>query len=101
LADINIDAAAGLIEADDAIDQSEQRPIFAGADVHPRTELAAALSNEDVAGDDFLAAKALHATALRVGITAVTGRTLAFLMSHCRYLQAFRRQVCLRLVATN
>ena len=40
------------------------------------------LPNQDIAGDDLLAAEPLHAAALAVGITPVAAGALTFLMCH-------------------
>jgi hypothetical protein len=45
--------------------------------------LGAALTDDDVAGDHFLAAELLHATVLCIGVAPVARGAYAFLMSHC------------------
>ena len=47
-----------------------------------RPELGAALTHDDVAGDDGLAAIFLHAETPPGGVAAVARRTARFLMSH-------------------
>src|SRR5690606_3486133 len=44
--------------------------------------LGAALTDKDVAGEDLLAAKLLHAEALRLGVATVARRTASFLVCH-------------------
>ena len=78
----NVDAATFLIEEDVAFDDGEDRVILAHADVAAWTPLGAALANDDVAGDDELAAVLLDAATLWIGVTTVTGRALTFLMCH-------------------
>src|SRR5699024_4620324 len=64
--------------------EGEQRVVSATADAHARVELGAALTHQDLAGVDLLAAEALHTEALRVGITTVTGAGCALLACHVR-----------------
>lgn len=59
--------------------QREQRVVAATADVHAGVEVGAALTDDDLAGVDLLAAEALDAEALSVGITTVTGGACALL----------------------
>ena len=75
-----------LGELDGAFAQSEQRVVLAATDVLAGMEVGATLANDDVAGDDMLAAIALHAEALRAGVTTITGRTKTFFMCHFLYL---------------
>src|SRR5690606_33324756 len=60
----------------------EQRAVAAEADVGARVEGGAALTHEDVASQNVLAAVFLHAEALGVGVATVTRRTAGYLMSH-------------------
>ena len=53
------------------------RPTFTA-----RVEVGAALADDDLAGLDELAAEALDAEALRVGVAAVTGGTKTLLVCH-------------------
>ena len=78
----NVDAAAFAIEEHAAINQGENRVIATHAHALAGVELGATLANDDVAGDDGLTAKLLHAEALAAGITTVTYGTLTFLMCH-------------------
>ena len=68
-------------------DLREQRVVRADADVRARAHRRAALANEDVAGQHVLAAEALHAQALGVGIAAVPGTAACLFMCHdcCSY----------------
>ena len=66
-----------------AIDQSEQGVIAADADALTRMDVGAALTDQDVAGQNKLTVAALDAEALGLGITTVLGRTYAFFMCHC------------------
>ena len=52
------------------------------ADVAAGGEFGAALANEDVAGDDGLSAKLLHAETLAFTVATVAGAALSFLMCH-------------------
>ena len=62
----DVDAAAFTIEDNLAVDQCEQRVILALAYAFARMKLGAQLTNEDVAGDDLLAAITLNTAALSV-----------------------------------
>jgi len=71
-----------LVVADGAVLQSEQRPVTAHADILAGMELGAALTNDDAAGDDGLAAEDLDPKTLRVTLAAVGGCSLTFFMRH-------------------
>src|SRR5688500_10169968 len=88
LSGVDVDAAAFLIEADDAIDEGKQRPILAGANIQAGAEFAAALPDDNRARGDFLAAETFDSPHLRVGIPTVAGRALTFLMCHFPRLRA-------------
>lgn len=60
----HIDAAGFAVKHDLAIDQREKRVITAATDAEARMHFGAALADDDVAGDDGLAAEFLHAEAL-------------------------------------
>src|SRR3954471_7153995 len=75
-------ATAFAVEVDLAVDQCEQRVIFALTDAFSGVELGAQLTDDDVAGDDFFAAETLHAAALTVGIATVAAGALTFFMCH-------------------
>src|SRR5436190_5840333 len=81
---IDIDSPAFLVEADHTIDQCEQSKILAHAHVGAGTELGAALTDDDVARNDSLAAEPLHAAALGVRVPTVASRALTLLMCHLR-----------------
>ena len=61
------------IGVDLAVDQREQRVVAAQAHARTRMELGAALADDDVAGDDSLAAELLHAETTASGVTTVAG----------------------------
>src|SRR6185369_5463501 len=65
-----------------AFTKCEERVVAAEADIVSRMELRAALTDEDLAAADRLAAKALHAEAPAGGVATVAGRTACFLVSH-------------------
>ena len=75
--------AAHALEVNAAIDESKQRVIAADAHALTRMDVGAALTNQDVAGQNKLTVAALYAQTLGLGITAVLGRTYAFFMCHC------------------
>ena len=62
---------AHALEVNAAIDQSEQGVIAADADALTRMDVGAALTDQDVAGQNKLTVAALNAEALGLGITAV------------------------------
>ena len=62
-----------------AVDQRKKRIVLAHAYAIAGVELGAPLANQDVACHDGLAAKALDAQALGVGIPTVAGRAAALL----------------------
>ena len=66
--------------------QGEQRVVATAADVGAGVEVRAAQTDDDLAGEDLLAAEALHAEALRVGVTTVLGARSTLLVSHCSVL---------------
>jgi hypothetical protein len=74
---------ANALEMNAAINQSVQGVIAADADALTRMDVGAALTDQNVAGQNKLTVAALNAEALGLGITAVLGRTYAFLMCHC------------------
>src|SRR5689334_5777253 len=75
-------AVALLAELHRAGGEGEQRVVTTTADVDARVEVGAALADEDLAGLDNLAAEALHAQELRVGVATVARRARALLVSH-------------------
>jgi len=71
-----------LVVLDRAVLEREERPIATDADILAGMDASAALADEDVAGDDGLAAKFLHAEPLRVTVAAVTRCSLTFFVRH-------------------
>src|SRR5262245_38872340 len=80
-------AAAALAERHDAVGGGEQRVVAADADIVTGVHLGAALTDQDVAREDLLAAEALHTQPLALRIAAVTRRAACFLMCHDELLQ--------------
>jgi len=74
--------AAGLVELDNAILQGEEGPIAADADVFAGVQLGAALADDDVAGDDGLAAELFDAATFAVALATVAGCACTFFMGH-------------------
>jgi len=74
--------AVSLVELDRAILEGKEGPIAAGADVLASVQLGAALTDDDIASNDLLAAKDLNAEALAVAVATVAGGSLSFLMCH-------------------
>src|SRR4051812_28287757 len=81
--DVDDLATAASAELHRAGLEREQGVVAATADVLAGVEVGAALADEDLAGLDDLAAEALDAEALRVGVTTVAGRARALLVCHC------------------
>ena len=80
--DVDDLAAALGAELDRAGDEREQRVVAATADALAGVEVRAALADDDLAGVDDLAAEALDAEALGVGVATVAGRGRALLVCH-------------------
>ena len=76
-------AIAHALETNGAIDQSKQGIIAALADILTRLDVSAALTNEDVAGQNELTICTLGAQTLSRRITAVLGAAYALFMCHC------------------
>ena len=80
--DVDDPAAAAGAELDRAGDEREQRVVAATADAVAGVEVGAALADDDLAGVDDLAAEALDAEALGVGVATVAGGGRALLVCH-------------------
>src|SRR5262245_62066735 len=80
---LDVDAAAFLVEVNRTFDQREDRVVAPQADILAGTPLGAALTDDDVSGDDALAAVLLDSQTLCARITTVAGRSLTLLMCHC------------------
>ena len=89
--DVDDAAAAPGAELDRAGDEREQRVVAAAADVVTGVEVGAALADDDLAGVDDLAAEALDAEALRVGVATVAGGGRALLVCHGSAFHCLRR----------
>src|ERR1051325_2276700 len=76
-----------VLELHHAVDQRIDREVRAEADVATRMPFGAALADDDVAANDFLAADLFRAAVLRIAVTTVARRAYAFLVSH--YLSPF------------
>src|SRR5207244_3372222 len=82
--DRHIDAALGRgVETHLAGGQGENGVVAAQAHVLAGMPLGAALTHNNVARDNVLAAELLDAKALADGIAAVLGRAAGFFMCHC------------------
>lgn len=78
----DVDTALGLLELDLAVDEREERPIAAGADIATGDELGAALADQDGTGGDKFAAEGFDAQATCIAIAPVARTALTFFMSH-------------------
>src|SRR5713101_1256765 len=85
-----------VLEFHMAVDHAEERVVGRAPHVRPGVELGAALHHDDAARGHELAAKALYAEVLRLGITTVAGGAYALLMSHVVLSRASRRRFSLR-----
>jgi hypothetical protein len=65
-----------------AIRRRKERVVFAHADIGTGMPFGAALTDDDVAGNDGLVAEALHAEAPACRVATVAGRTACLFVSH-------------------
>src|ERR1700736_386846 len=79
---IDVDPSSTAIEADVAVDQSENRVIAAEPDIFTRQKFRAALANDDVAGHDQLAAESFYTETFANAVAAILNAALSFFMSH-------------------
>src|SRR5581483_6023412 len=77
--DVDVLPIARAREGDAPLGHGEDRVVAADHHALTRVELRPALANDDVSGDDVLAAVALHAEPLRVGVATVARRAGALL----------------------
>src|SRR5262245_47546916 len=80
--DVDDATAAPLAELHGTADEREQGVVAAAAHAGARVEVGAALADDDLARVDDLAAEALDAEALGVGVATVLGRGRALLVCH-------------------
>src|SRR2546430_2305830 len=80
--DVDSLATALHAELDRTRLQGEQRVVAATADVDAGVELGAALADQDLTGLDHLAAVALDAEVLGIGIATVAGAGRTLLVCH-------------------
>jgi hypothetical protein len=78
----HVHAAPITVEGDAAVGEREQGVVAADADIEAGVELRAALADDDVTGDDGLAAELLHAETLAARVATVLDGALSFLMGH-------------------
>jgi len=69
-------------EFDHSVNQREKSEILAHAYIFPRVNFCAHLTHNYGAGIDFLSAENLHAPALGIAVSSVTGASLTFFMCH-------------------
>ena len=74
-AHVDVLAVAVHRKLHNAVGQCEKRVIFAHPDVLARADARAALTHQNIARNNLLAAEAFDAKALRVGVAAVPGGT--------------------------
>src|SRR5690606_19055077 len=79
--DVGAPARAG-VEAHMSVAGGEQRVILADADIAARVVLGAALTHENVPGENELAAELLHAQPLAWRIAPVARAAACFLVCH-------------------
>ena len=78
----HVDAMAVLVEEHLAVDEREERPIAARADIVTGDELRPALAHQNAARRDHFAAKSLHAEALADAVASIANTALTFFMCH-------------------
>ena len=88
----DVDPTSLTIEGHDPIHECEERVVLAPADVSTRVIARAALPNQDAAGANVFAAVTLDPQPLTVRISAVTYRTLTFLVSHDAFPHLFGKR---------
>lgn len=81
----NVHAATLAVKHDFAIDQSVKRVVITLTHTRSRVVLGANLTDEDISCPYGFATKLLDATALGIGVTSVSARTLPLLMCHFYY----------------
>ena len=79
---IHIHAATFAVKPHVAIDQRENRVIAAKTHVFAGMPLGSALTDDDIARDNFFAAELLHTATLAVTVASVFNTSLSLLMSH-------------------
>jgi hypothetical protein len=84
---IDVDPSPAAIEADVAVDQSENCVIAAEADIFTRQKFRAALADNDVAGHDQLAAESFYTEPFANAVAAILNAALSFFMSHWKKLK--------------
>ena len=70
-----------LLKLNLTVDQSEQSIVRTDTDILAGVNCGASLSDDDIAGDNLLTVRLLHAKALRFAVTAVLSRTDTFFVS--------------------
>ena len=73
--------ACDAVELDNTVDQCEQGVILTDTDTCTGMNVGTSLSDDNVACDNRLTGSLLDTKSLRIGVTAVLGRTDTFLMS--------------------
>jgi hypothetical protein len=73
---------ANAFKFDNAVGKCKECIVTAYADVHAGMEFSAALTHEDITGENYLSAKAFNPEALGITIAAVPRTSAAFFMSH-------------------
>jgi hypothetical protein len=78
----DMNTAIAAVELYFAVDEGEERPVAAGADVIASAEPGAALADDDTAGSDELAAESFDTETFADAVAAVPATASTFLMSH-------------------
>ena len=84
--DVHDATTAAGAEFDSSRGQCEQGVVAAAANAGARVEVGATLADDDLACGNYLAAEALDAEVLGVGVTTVASGTRAFFMCHLKCL---------------
>src|SRR4030095_14167297 len=83
---IDVDAATTTIETNVAVNERENRVIAAETGVFAGLKFRSALANDDVAGENHLAAKSLYAETFADAVSAVFNAALSFFVCHLKKL---------------
>jgi hypothetical protein len=81
-AGLDLSASNVLFVLYDPVDQGEQSPVLADANILAGVDFGAQLANKDIPGQHFLAAETLYSAALARAVSTVSRASARFFMSH-------------------
>jgi hypothetical protein len=79
---LNVHPPAIAVELHTAVNESKEGVISSQTNVSTREKFRAALAQDDIAGDDGLAAKFLYTKALACAVASILDASLSLFMSH-------------------